>query len=101
MFREFTPEQYDQVLSHFYARRAKVDFEKTVREILLKDKFLLPIVESMRFSKSRADAYADWKGTRERLDLAYVGVLGKPFVEAVGKEEDTRSSIAKVAEGLQ
>src|SRR5262245_15178747 len=65
MFREFTPEQYDQVLARAYRGRAKVDFEKTVREIILKDKLLLPIVESMRFSKSRGDAYEDWKGTRE------------------------------------
>ena len=101
VFREFTPEQYDQVLAGVYPRRSKIDFEKTVREILLKDKFLLPIVESMRFSRSRADAYEAWKGERERMDLAFVGVAGAPFVEAVEKEEATRSSIAKVADGLR
>ena len=54
----FSPELYDKILGIHYRGGAKADFEETVKEILLKDKFLAPLVDSMRFSKSREEALA-------------------------------------------
>ena len=96
---QFSPELYDQVLQLNYKHqgmpRSKAEFEATIKEVLLKDKFLTPLIESMRFSKSRKEAYADWKGSREHLELDYVGVPAPQFLDRVTKEESTRTAISK------
>ncbi len=97
----FTPALYDQVLQRTGYRQPKADFERTVREILLKDKYLTPILDSMRFSEDRASAYEQWKPTRERVDLRFVGVPAAQFADRVAKEETTRSAIARQTELLQ
>src|SRR5262249_10100066 len=101
---QFSTEQYDHVLALHYLYqgqpRSKAEFETTVREILLKDKFLTPLIESMRFSRSRKDAYAEWKAQNEHLELDYVGVPAAQFLDRVTKEETTRTTIAKQEEAL-
>src|SRR5437764_93550 len=83
-----------------YGGSAKADFEETVKEILLKDKFLAPLVDSMRFSKSREEAFAEWKPSRERVDLEFAAVRADQFLPAVTLEEQTRGTIAAQAEAL-
>jgi hypothetical protein len=63
----FTPALYDRVLQMTGYRQPKADFERTVREILLKDKDLTPLLDSLRFSEDRASAYEQWKAGRERV----------------------------------
>jgi hypothetical protein len=101
---QFSTELYDKVLKDHYhferMSRSKSEFETTIREILLKDKFLTPLVDSMRFSRSRKDAYADWKSSQEHMELDYVGVPAAQFLDRVTKEEATRTTIAKQEEAL-
>ena len=96
---QFSTELYDKILARHYRyqgqTRSKAEFETTIREILLKDKFLTPLIESMKYSRSRQEAYEDWKTTQEHLELDYVGVPAGQFLDRVTKEESTRSTIAK------
>ena len=89
----FVPELYDQVIERVY-RMPKAEFETTVGEILLKDKFLADLVDTSRFSKDRQEAYDAWKETRERVDLSFAAVPAAQFKDAVAKEEETRSAVA-------
>jgi hypothetical protein len=97
----FTPALYDRVLQVTGYRQPKADFERTVREILLKDKYLTPLLDSMRFSEDRAAAYEQWKAGRERVDLRFVAVPAAQFADRVAKEETTRSAIAKQTDLLR
>ncbi len=97
----FTPALYDRVLQMTGYRQPKADFERTVREILLKDKFLTPLLDSLRFSEDRAAAFEQWKAGRERVDLRFVAVSAKPFADRVAKEESSRSTIASQQDLLQ
>jgi len=97
----FTPALYDRVLQVTGYRQPKADFERTVREILLKDKYLTPILDSLRFSEDRASAYDQWKAGRERVDLRFAAVSAKQFADRVAKEEATRSTIARQSELFQ
>jgi hypothetical protein len=101
---QFSTELYDKVLARFYLYkgqpRSKAEFETTIREILLKDKFLTPLIDSMKSSRSRAEAYDDWKTTREHLVLDYVGIPAPQFLERVTKEEATRTTISKQESAL-
>jgi hypothetical protein len=101
--RAFSPELYDQVLAEHYRYRTKVDFEKTVREILLKDKFLAPLLDSTTYVESWKRSYEEWKASpqsSERVDLAYVAVPADQFRDAVATDEDTRTAIARVEAAL-
>lgn len=96
----FSPELYDRMLGHWYRNATKAEFEKTVREIVLKDKFLTPLVESMRFSKGREQAFKDWKSSRERVDLSFVAVPATAFRPVVEKEEEARTAIARLSDAF-
>lgn len=97
----FTPALYDRVLQLTGYRQPKADFERTVREILLKDKYLTPILDSVRFSEDRFSAYDQWKAGRERVDLRFAAVSAAQFADRVAKEETTRAAIARQAELFQ
>lgn len=88
----FSTEIYERVLA-FY-RMNRVDFETTVREILLKDKYLSPLLDGMRFSKDRAEGFDAWKAAKERVDLEFAAVPAAQFADRVKLEEATRSTIA-------
>jgi hypothetical protein len=89
-----SPEDYSQMVGRLgFASRA--EFERVFREILVRDKFLTPLVEGMRWSMGRAEEFEKWKASRERVDLAYAAVRADQFKEAVEQEEGVRSALAE------
>src|SRR5262245_30983948 len=106
---EFSPEKYDQVVAWIADRSGsrsghrftRAEFEQTVREILLKDKFLSDVVALGRHRADRADAFEDWKPTQQRVDLAFVAVPAAQFAAAVELREATRTAIGAQIEALK
>lgn len=96
----FSPDGYEELLRAVFQSGTKGDFEKTVREIVLRDKFLTPLVTGMRWSVSRAEAYERWKASMERVDLDWVAVPAKGFEDQVKPAEETRTTIARDADIL-
>ncbi|MBL9086141.1 MAG: type II secretion system protein GspG [Planctomycetia bacterium] len=98
----FTPERYEQVLEGIsrgsQGALNKADFELTVRELLLKDKFLGDLVVTDRYAVDRKEAFDAWKASRERVDLVFAALPAAAFVDVVRPDEQTRSAIA--AQGL-
>jgi hypothetical protein len=90
----FRPEVYPKVVENLFGG-TKAEFEETVREVLLKDKLLGPLVDSARFSRSAEEAYDGWKSTRERVALAWVAVPAEAFLDRATKEETTREAISR------
>jgi hypothetical protein len=97
----FTPELYDQVIAwladHGNSQGhpiTRAEFEQTVREILLKDKFLGDLVALQRHSVDRFEAFDQWKPSQQRIDLAFASVPGAQFKPVVELEETTRSAVA-------
>ena len=70
----FTPERYEQVLEDIsrgaQGALTKADFEATVRDLLLKDKYLGDLIATDRYAVDRQEAFKAWKASRERVDLA-------------------------------
>ncbi len=98
--RPFSPELYEQVLAQLF-RGSRTDFEATVGEILLKDKYLAPWVDGARFSRDRDEAFAAWKAEKERVDLEFAAVPAAQFAERVKLEEETRSTVARQTTALE
>ena len=96
----FSRELYEQVVQRLY-RGTKADFERTVREIVLKDKYLAPIVEAQRFTADPSETYERWKSSRERVDLQYAAVPASAFQAGVDATEATRTAIGTVNAKLQ
>ena len=94
----FSQDLYERVVRDLYQHTTQ-EFETTVREILLKDKYLTPLVDSMRAAKGREEAFQDWKKGHERLDLEFAALPAAQFVPAVELEEKTREAIG-VQEGV-
>ena len=101
----FTPERYEQVLEVISrgsrAPVGRADFELTVREVLLKDKFLGDLVATDRYAVDRKEAFDAWKASRERVDLIAASLPGAAFVDVVRPEEQTRSAISTQVAALQ
>lgn len=87
----FSPELYERALAVFQINRT--EFEKTVAEILLKDKFLAPLIDGTRFAVDREEAFEAWKAEKERLDLEFAAVPAAQFEGRVSLQEQTRSTI--------
>lgn len=103
MFRlqlPFSDVNYQKFLSEYY-RGTQADFREGVRQIVVKDQFLYPIINTSRYKVTYADAYEDWKGERERVDLQSIAVPAAPFAEVVRKEESTRRSLGAQEELLR
>jgi hypothetical protein len=94
----FTSDLYDQVLEGIsrgsQSPLNRADFELTVREILLKDKFLGDLVLTDRYAVDRNEAFGKWKASRERVDLVFASLPGSAFVDVVRPEEQTRGAIS-------
>ncbi len=88
---------YQQFLRQNYSRGTQAEFQEAVREVVIKDQFLYPIVTSSRYQVPYADAYKAWRATRERVDLRYVALPAAPFAADIRKEEDTRAVIGTQA----
>ncbi len=71
------------------------DFQEALRQIVLKDSFVTPLVESARYQTTYADAFEEWKNERERIDLRYVALAAEPFADSVERVERTRATIEK------
>ncbi|MFO0934066.1 MAG: type II secretion system protein GspG [Planctomycetota bacterium] len=101
----FTPERYDEVIEGISRTSGrplnKADFELTVREVLLKDKFLGDLVATDRYAVDRKEAFDAWKASRERVDLVAASLPGSAFVDVVRPEEQTRSAISTQVAALQ
>jgi hypothetical protein len=102
----FTAELYDRVIAQL-ARMSgresigKAEFEKTIREMLLKDKMVADLVAFSRVPQDRAADFARWKRARERVDLAFGAVPAASFLEGVKTAEATRSAISALADPLK
>jgi hypothetical protein len=96
----FDPKLYDRFVREYY-RGTKLDFERTLREVMLKDKFLANVVDAGLLSESFEEAYEGFKGTRERVDLAYAGVPVAQLEERARVTEDARSVLADQERRLQ
>jgi hypothetical protein len=92
----FSQEWYDRIVHDMYGGAGtKADFEATVREVLLKDKYVTPLVDSLRAGLPRQEAYDQWKSKQERLALEYAVVQAAPFRAGVEPEEKTRETISE------
>jgi hypothetical protein len=85
---------YKQYLRN--TRTSPATFRKRMREMVLKDEFLYPLVMSSRYEISYPHAYETWKPQRERVDLQYVSLPAAHFAQVVRKEEESRRTISKV-----
>lgn len=102
----YSAQMYDEVIGYLgrFSRSSqytRAQFETTVREILLKDKFLGDVVALQRHTLSREKAYEEWKATRQRVDLAFAAVPAAQFVAEAGLEETTRTAVGAQADAVR
>ena len=90
----FTDATYQQWLRENY-RGTQTEFEDMIREILRKDLFLEPLVQTNIYDQTYEEAYEEWKHGRERVDLEFIGLPASSFADAVAAEERTRREIEK------
>lgn len=88
----FNDATYDRFIREHYRRSAK-DFEQIVREVVVKDAFIRPLIETQRFEVSYEQAYEIWKNLLERVDLEYVALQGSDFNLQTLRQERTRDRI--------
>lgn len=88
----FTDATYDRFLREYYGGAAR-DFEETVAEVVIKDQFLRPLIDSRRYGISYEQAYEEWKKSEEYVDLEYVALRGRDFALRAREVETTRSAI--------
>ena len=74
----FNDATYDRFLNEHYRRSAK-EFEQTIREQVMKDAFVRPLIETQRFEISYEQAYQTWKNLLEHVDLEYVALGGADY----------------------
>ena len=83
---------YDRFIRETYRRPSK-DFEQVIREIVMKDAFVRPLIETPRFGISYEQAYETWKNLVERVELEYVALAGPDYNVPALKRERTRDRI--------
>lgn len=83
---------YQEFLSRRWRGRVD-DFERLVSEMIRKDAFLAPVVDSGRYPVTYEEAFEEWKSQRERVNLEYIALSGDPFRAEVTAEEQTRRTI--------
>ena len=88
---------YKKFLAENY-RGSETRFREGVGEIVVKDQFLYPIIQSSRYQVPYPEAYEAWKQERERVDLQSIALPAAPFAEVVRKRETTRLSIGELEE---
>jgi len=91
---------YQTFLKNNFARGTQAQFQDAVREVVIKDQFLYPIVMTSRYEVPYAEAYKGWRTSRERVDLRYASVSAEPFADGVKKAERTRQVIGRQTEVL-
>ncbi|MFM8385452.1 MAG: type II secretion system protein GspG [Planctomycetia bacterium] len=97
---EVTPEAYERFIAQVWGR-SPADFEQVVRGVVLKDELLSCLVDPVRFDQTYAQAYEDWKASRERVDLRYLAVEASSFADEVRAEESTRRALAEAEQPLR
>ncbi|MFV1958461.1 MAG: hypothetical protein ACC662_03505 [Planctomycetota bacterium] len=88
----FTDALYDKFLRDYWRGTAS-DFQTTVKEVVTKDLFLRPLIDSRRYGISYEGAYEKWKKRAEYVNLRYVALRGRDFALKARKLETTRSAI--------
>ncbi|MDJ0520450.1 MAG: type II secretion system protein GspG [Planctomycetota bacterium] len=96
----FSDVNYQQFLRQNFSRGSQAEFQEGVREVVIKDQFLYPLVTSARYQVPYAQAYEAWRAERERVDLQYVALPAEPFAEVVKQEESTRMTIGEQTDQL-
>lgn len=91
---------YDLFLREYYRLPAS-DFERTVSEVVQKDQFLTPLIESQRYAIPYEEAYEDWKTRTEYVDLDYVALRGSDFALEARRVENTRTAIQAQRDALR
>ena len=86
---------YQRFLRDRYPGGTAADFRRMTKELVLKDMFLAPLIDTERFAITWEEAYEQWKKTRERVDLEYVALDGSQFADVVALEEKTRSVLSR------
>lgn len=96
---EFNDEVYRRFLREFY-RAGASQFQDTIREIVIKDEFLRPLIETPRYAIGYEEAYEVWKRQFERVNLEYVALRGDDFALPALRRETTRRRIGQQLEML-
>lgn len=97
---EVTPETYERFITQVWGR-SPADFEQMVREVVIKDELLSCLVDPTRYDPTYAQAYEDWKSSRERVDLRYLAAEASSFAAQVRAEESTRRVLGEVEQPLR
>ena len=95
----FNDASYEKFLREFYGGAAR-DFEKTVAEVVIKDQFLRPLIDTRRYGVGYEEAYEAWKKQQEYVDLEYVALRGRDFALRARQVETTRSRLDTLRDPL-
>ncbi|MHC5012374.1 MAG: hypothetical protein ACYTG6_15765, partial [Planctomycetota bacterium] len=88
----------DELYARFLRQRwggSAADFQDAVREVVIRDQFLRPLIDTFRYSYAYPEAYEKWKEEHERVNLAYVAASGEDFRLPVLEQEVTRTTIGE------
>lgn len=91
---EYNDINYRQFLKENFSG-SQIDFEDAVREVVIKDQFLKPLVDASRYQVPYPDAYEKWKSSRERVNLEFVALPAISFAETARLDERTRTEISR------
>lgn len=90
-FKKFLAENYSG---------SETRFREGIAEIVVKDQFLYPLVQSARYQVAYPEAYEAWKHERERVDLQSIALPAAPFADEVRSSEQTRLRIGELVLGM-
>lgn len=89
-----TDELYNRFLRDRY-QGSPANFQQAVKNALLRDGFISPLIDVARYAVTYDEAYDEWKRERERVDLEYIALSGEAFAEIAKLEERSRIEISK------
>ena len=90
--RVFDDQSYSDFLRN-YVRMSQSEFEEFLGEVVVRDQFITPLIESAKYRFPMPEVFEEWKHQRERVDLEYVSLPAKPLEAKVTKQETTRETI--------
>ncbi len=91
---EYNDINYKQFLKQNFSG-SQIEFSDAVREVVIKDQFLKPLVDASRYQVPYPEAYEKWKSSRERVNLEYIALPAISFSETARLEEETRREISR------
>ncbi len=89
----FSESNYQQFLRQQFGGSI-TEWQRLVRQMVLKDMAIAPLIESARYSVTYPEAYEKWKTSRERVNLGYIALPAEGFAARVKAEELTREDMS-------